>query len=201
MDDLKTELIKTTAREGLKVLFTKKAESLGAEMVGREAARYAATLVGGEGAEAIAQAGARYATTEATAQTLVKVAGSLAGAVSTPIIEVVLLARDDEFHDAEEYVEAGMRGLISGAAGAVGGIAFGAVPVVGPVAGPVASAAASCYVNGRLKESKALAGAAQQVVEVGETVAEVMSRTVTGAAVAFSVKGLVKITTFRSMSS
>ncbi|MEV0445797.1 hypothetical protein AB0I84_40065 [Streptomyces spectabilis] len=200
MDDLKTELIKTTAREGLKVLFTRKAESLGAEMVGREAARYAATAVGGGGAEAIVQAGTQYATTKATAQTLVKVAGPLAGAVSTPIIEVVLLAVDDEFHGAEEYVEAGMRGLISGAAGAVGGIALGAVPVVGPVAGPVASVAASYYVNGRLKESKALEGAAQHVVEVGENVAEVMSKTVTGAAVA-CVKGSVKIATFRSWRS
>ncbi|MFE0100622.1 hypothetical protein [Streptomyces sp. NPDC059009] len=182
MNEFGAELIKAVTREGSKVLFTTKAEALGAEMVGREAARYAATVVGGEGSVAVAQAGARYATTKATAQTLVKVAGPLAGVVSTPVIEMALLAVDDEFHDAEDYVEAGMRGLISGAAGAAGGIAAGAVPVIGPVAGPVAAVAANYYVNARLKESKALAGAAQQVVDVGENVAEVASRTVSAAA-------------------
>ncbi|MGH4029217.1 hypothetical protein ACQB60_09815 [Actinomycetota bacterium Odt1-20B] len=174
-DDLMAEVIKTTVRESTKVLFTKKAEALGAETVGREAAR--------------------YATAKGSAQTLVKVAGPLAGVVSTPVIEVALLVRDDEFHDTEDYVEAGMRGLVSGAAGAAGGIAGGAVPVVGPVLGPVAGATTSYYVNARLKESKALAGPAQQVVEVGESVAEVMSRTVVGA-VTQGAKGLVKIATF-----
>ncbi|MFI7315786.1 hypothetical protein [Streptomyces venezuelae] len=156
MDDLRNELIKAAVRESVELLSTKKVQAL-------------------------TQAGARYAMDESTARTMVKVAGPLAGVVSTPIIEIVLLARDDAFHDAEDYVEAGMRGVISGAAGAAGGIAFGAVPVVGPVAGPVATVAAAGYVNRRLKESKALEGAAHQVVEVGENVAEMTTRAVSGA--------------------
>jgi len=192
-ESIKTQLIKKTAAEGTKAVLKQGAEILGAQHVAkvaaREGAKYAATVASQKGAEAgvsvaTAQAAARYATnvaaSKATAETLAKSAGAAAGIVIAPIAEVITLARDGQEHSGAEYTEAGMRGVVSGAAGTLATVAAGAaagsvVPGAGTVVGAVAGLAASLQVNSWLKENSALQSAADEVVEVVEGIADLAS--------------------------
>ncbi|CAL9645112.1 hypothetical protein SUDANB32_06444 [Streptomyces sp. enrichment culture] len=172
-----SKVITTTGSKAAKILVEAGAKELGTRHVARvttqEAARYAAVVASQKGLEATAsgimttsQAAARYATkvaaSQATAQVWTKVATNSVGVITTPLIECAALKLDGKKHTGAEYAEAGVRGAVTGASGAVVTVATSAA-LTSLMTGAAAGAAAGSVVPG----PGTLAGAVIGLVAAG----------------------------------